>query len=174
MSLIITEFTHLVIVRSSQHTQNALADHRLRESEHNTIEQQVQEFLKRGGNIEVVQPAGNVSTPMHISPMSQPDNEFLRIAVQNLRSSFGNNLDILIDQPTGKYKAIYKGQQLGALKQTLSKAKAAIRCEGVKDRNNIKQSTMEATIKKYKDKEKKTKPRATRKSIKALMYGVEL
>lgn len=174
MSLTITEFTHLVIVRSSQQTANALADHKLRESEHKTIEQQVQEFLKRGGNIEVVQPAGNVSTPMHISPMSQPDNEFLRIAVQNLRSSFGNNLDILIDQATGKYKAIYKGQQLGALKQTLSKAKAAIRCEGVKDRNNIKQSTMEATIAKYKNLEEQNKKKRKCKSMKALMRGVEL
>lgn len=138
MSLTITEFTHLVIVRSSQQTANALTDHRLRESEHKTIEQQVQEFLKRGGNIEVVQPAGNVSTPMHVSPMAQADNEYLRNTVSNLRSSCGNNLDIKPCPETGKYKAIYKGEQIGKLKKSVSQAQAAIRCAWLKERSNGK------------------------------------
>lgn len=136
MSLTITEFTHLVIVRSSQQTANALTDHKLRESEHKTIEQQVEEFLKRGGVIDEIKPAKNVSTPAFVPNLTSPEYVFLQNALKNLKGMFGNELDIK-PMPNGKFLAYYKGQQVGKNHPSISKAEAAIRCLALKDKPTI-------------------------------------
>ena len=136
MSLTITDFTHLVIVRSSQQTANALTDHRLREDEHKTIDQQVQEFLKRGGKINEITPSKNVSTPAFVPNLTSPEHTFLHNALKNLRGMFGNELDIR-PMPNGKFLAYYKGQQVGKNHPSISKAEAAIRCLALKDKPTI-------------------------------------
>lgn len=138
MSLSSHDFKAIYSNRKSQETTNALADHKTRENEHKTIEQQVQEFIKRGGKIEEGLPSKNVSTAMHVSTMAQSDNEYLRNTVANLRGSCGNNLDIKPCPETGKYKAIYKGEQIGKLKKSVSQAQSAIRCAWLKERSNSK------------------------------------
>lgn len=120
-NLSINEFTHLVIVRSSKETSNALSDPKVREKDHRDIQSQVDEYLRSGGSINVVD-----------STASAVDR-----AVKNLRAAFGDDLDIRQDMHSGKYKAFYRGQQLGNMKTSLSKAEAAIRCEGSRDKNNI-------------------------------------
>ena len=47
-NLSINDFTHLVIVRSSKETSNALADPKAREKDHRDIQSQVDEYLRRG------------------------------------------------------------------------------------------------------------------------------
>ena len=120
-NLSINEFTHLVIVRSSKETSNALSDPKVREKDHRDIQSQVDEYLRSGGSINVVD-----STAIAVDR-----------AVKNLRAAFGDDLDIRQDMHSGKYKAFYRGQQLGNMKTSLSKAEAAIRCEGSRDKNNI-------------------------------------
>ena len=139
MSLNINEFTHLVIVRSGQMTSNALADHRQREAEHERIEREVDEYLRRGGSINIVESADNTGRHQ-LSKLTNPESDVVTKAVKNLRSAFGNNLDIKQDMESGKYKAFYKGEQLGNMKTSLSKAETAIRCEAIKSRNNLKKT----------------------------------
>jgi len=138
MSLTSHDFKAIYINRKSQETANALADHKSRVKDHESIQADVDAFLKRGGKIEEVLPSKNVSTAMHASPMAQSDNEYLRNTVANLRVSCGNNLDINPCPETGKYKAIYKGEQVGKLKKSVSQAQAAIRCAWLKERSNGK------------------------------------
>ena len=47
-NLSINDFTHLVIVRSSKETSNALADPKVREKDHRDIQSQVDEYLRSG------------------------------------------------------------------------------------------------------------------------------
>ncbi len=135
-NLSINDFTHLVIVRSSKETSNALADPKVREKEHADIQSQVDEFIRLGGSINVVD--STASTGVHqVSKLTNPESSAVERAVRNLRATFCNDLDIKQDMHSGKYKAFYKGQQLGNMKTSLSKAEAAIRCEGLRDKNNI-------------------------------------
>lgn len=135
-NLSINDFTHLVIVRSSKETSNALADPKAREKDHRDIQSQVDEYLRRGGSINVVD--STASTGVHqVSKLTNPESAAVDRAVKNLRAAFGDDLDIRQDMHSGKYRAFYKGQQLGNMKTSLSKAEAAIRCEGLRDKNNI-------------------------------------
>lgn len=138
MSLSSHDFKSIYINRKSQETSNALADSKTRENDRKSIQADIDAFLKRGGNIDVIQ-NGHGSGKANFSPLTQHKiNRVLVNAIKNLRASFGNELDIHQDMESGKYKAIYKGEQLGAMKPSLSKAEAAIRCKGIRDRNNTK------------------------------------
>lgn len=138
MSLSATDFISIYNIRKGMETSNALAASKTREKEHNDISKQVEEFLKLGRNIDVIE-NGHGSGKTNLSPLTQQQiNPVLANAIKNLRSAFGNNLDIKQDMESGKYKAYYKGEQLGNMKTSLSKAETAIRCEALRDRNELK------------------------------------
>jgi hypothetical protein len=102
------------------------------------MQAQIDAFLKLGGKVDVID-SGHGSGKTNLSPLTQQQiNPVLTNAINNLRSAFGNNLDIQQDMESGKYKAFYKGEQLGNMKTSLSKAEAAIRCEALRDRNELK------------------------------------
>lgn len=136
MSLTSHDFKAIYINRKSQETANALADSKTRESEHKTIEQQVQEFLKRGGKINEITPAKNVSTPAFVPNLTGPEHIFLQNVLKNLKGMFGNELDIK-PMPNNKFLAYYKGKQVGKNHPSISKAEAAIRCLALKDKPTI-------------------------------------
>ncbi len=136
MSLTSHDFKAIYINRKSQETANALADHKTRESEHKTIEQQVQEFLKRGGKINEITPAKNVSTPAFVPNLTSHEYVFLQNVLKNLKGMFGNELDIK-PMPNNKFIAYYKGKQVGKNHPSISKAEAAIRCLAIKDKPTI-------------------------------------
>lgn len=172
-NLSINDFTHLVIVRSSKETSNALADPKVREKDHRDIQSQVDEYLRRGGSINVVD--STASTGVHqVSKLTNPESAAVDRAVKNLRAAFGDDLDIRQDMHSGKYKVFYKGQQLGNMKTSLSKAEAAIRCEGLRDKNNMKLMPKKDAIQKYQKREQENKKRIARKSINTLMHGANL
>lgn len=131
-----TEFSHQVFYQSKEQTSNALVNPAVRDIEHKTIEQQVQEFLKRGGVIDEIKPAKNVSTHAFVPNLTSPEYVFLQNALKNLKSMFGNELDIK-PMPNGKFLAYYKGQQVGKNHPSISKAEAAIRCLALKDKPTI-------------------------------------
>ncbi|QGM92414.1 hypothetical protein GIR35_15070 [Enterococcus faecalis] len=90
---------------------------------------------------------GHGSGKTDISPLTQQQiNPVLANAIKNLRSAFGNNLDIQQDMESGKYKAYYKGEQLGNMKTSLSKAEAAIRCEALRVRNELKEGKRKRNV----------------------------
>lgn len=138
MSLSATDFISIYNIRKGMETSNALAASKTRDKDHNCIQSQVDAFLKRGGKVDIIE-NGHGSGKTDISPLTQQQiNPVLANAIKNLRSAFGNNLDIQQDMESGKYKAYYKGEQLGNMKTSLSKAEAAIRCEALRDRNELK------------------------------------
>lgn len=137
MSLSSHDFKAIYINRKSQEASNALADSKTREKDHNDISKQVEEFLKLGRNIDVIE-TGHGSGKTDISPLTKPINQVLNIAIKNLKTTFGNDLDITQDMQTGKYKAIYKGKQIGGTKPSMSAAEKAIRLQGLKDQSNAK------------------------------------
>lgn len=126
MSLSATDFISIYNIRKGMETSNALAASKTRDKDHNCIQSQVDAFLKRGGKVDIIE-NGHGSGKTDISPLTQQQiNPVLANAIKNLRSAFGNNLDIQQDMESGKYKAYYKGEQLGNMKTSLSKAEAAI------------------------------------------------
>ncbi len=138
MSLSSHDFKAIYINRKSQETSNALADSKTRENDHREMQAQIDAFLKRGGSIDVIE-TGHGSGKTNLSPLTKTHaNPVLVNAINNLRSAFGNNLDIQQDMESGKYKAFYKGAELGNMKTSLSKAETAIRCEALRDRNELK------------------------------------
>lgn len=137
MSLSATDFISIYNIRKGMETSNALAASKTREKEHNDISKQVEEFLKLGRNIDVIE-NGRGSGKTDISPLTKPINQVLKIAIKNLKTTFGNDLDITQDMQTGKYKAIYKGKQIGGTKPSMSAAESAIRLHGLKDQSNAK------------------------------------
>lgn len=144
MSLSSHDFKAIYINRKSQETTNALADHKARLKDHNDIQSQVDAFLKSGGHIDVIE-TGHGSGKANLSPLTQAKvNPVLVNAIQNLRASFGKDLDIHQDMESGKYKAIYKGAQIGGMKTSLSKAETAIRCKAIKSRNNLNLKTAQS------------------------------
>lgn len=137
MSLSATDFISIYNIRKGTETSNALAASKTREKDHNDISKQVEEFLKLGRNIDVIE-NGRGSGKTDISPLTKPINQVLKIAIKNLKTTFGNDLDITQDMQTGKYKAIYKGKQIGGTKPSMSAAESAIRLHGLKDQSNAK------------------------------------
>lgn len=137
MSLSATDFISIYNIRKGMETSNALADSKTREKDHNDISKQVEEFLKLGRNIDVIE-NGRGSGKTDISPLTKPINQVLKIAIKNLKTTFGNDLDITQDMQTGKCKAIYKGKQIGGTKPSMSAAESAIRLHGLKDQSNAK------------------------------------
>ena len=137
MSLTSHDFKCIYINRKSQETSNALADSKTREKDHNCIRSQVDAFLKRGGKVDIIE-NGQGSGKTDISPLTKPINQVLKIAIKNLKTTFGNDLDITQDMQTGKYKAIYKGKQIGGTKPSMSAAESAIRLQGLKDQSIAK------------------------------------
>lgn len=73
MSLSSHDFKCIYINRKRQETTNAMADHKAREKDHNDIKSQVDDFLKSGGNIDVIQ-TGHRSGKTDISPLTKPIN----------------------------------------------------------------------------------------------------
>lgn len=138
MSLSETDFISIYNIRKGMETSNALADSKTREKDHNCIQSQIDSFLKKGGKVDVIE-TGHGSGKTNLSPLTKTHaNPVLANAIKNLRSAFGNNLDIQQDMESGKYKAFYKGEQLGNMRTSLSKAETAIRCEALRDRNELK------------------------------------
>lgn len=138
MSLNITDFTHLVIVRSGQMTSNALADHRQREADHRRIELETAAFLKAGGKIGVCQPSVNASTATYATDIDPKDRAYIESSLTDLKASFGNNMSISICRETGQYKAFYKGEKVGTTHKSASKAVTALRRFALKYVSNAK------------------------------------
>lgn len=141
MSLSQNEF-NVLIVRRGQETNHAIADHKAREEERARIAKQVEDFLKRGGKMEVLPPAGHSTAPTYISSMSSAELNFLEVTVSNLRSSFGKQISIRQDPQSGMFKAFYHGEQLGEMHKTVTAAEKAIKNRGIKDRQKAKAAVM--------------------------------
>lgn len=137
MSLSATDFISIYNIRKGMETSNALAASKTRDKDHKEMQAQIDAFLKRGGNIDVIE-NGHGSGKTNLSPLTKPVNEVLVNAIKNLKASFGNDLNITQDMASGKYKAVYKGKQLGTMKPSMSAAETAIRLHGLKDQSNAK------------------------------------
>lgn len=78
-----------------------------------SIERDVEEFIKRGGNVRECTPAHNVSAPQPQDKLSDERQRDLKVKLKALKSAIGKNCNIRWDVSTDKFKAFYKDREIG-------------------------------------------------------------
>ena len=100
-----------------------------RDDDRQRIAAQIEEFEKRGGKVHECTPAHNVSAPTNNRALSQQEQRVLERTIKSLCKEHGNTCNIRWDLSTDKFRAFFRGYEVGSGFSLVVKASEAIRNE---------------------------------------------